>query len=227
MRCRLWLASMVFSRFRSVMIMTIRLMALAALLALHACATNTREPDTENANVGEAADSAVRQTRDGLTDAALSPLEDLNLRRENIPARLAGLDTPYGLTEDQSPDCAMIAEAVSQLTSVLGEDDDLPAPDDDDDEDRAQWAADRSSDAALGAVASEARGFIPFRGLVRDATGASAHARRVARAYRLGGERRAYLKGYGQALGCNWPAAPLRQINGADQRIEFRGDKPD
>jgi hypothetical protein len=202
--------------------------ALAALLIVTACATNTREPDAETTGVGEAADSAVRQTGDGLTDAALSPLEDFNLRRENIPERLAGLDTPYGLPDDRPPDCALIAEAVAHLTSVLGEDDDLPAPDDDDeDEDTAQWAADKSSDSALNAVASEARGFIPFRGLVRDATGASAHARRVVRAYRLGGERRAYLKGYGQALGCNWPAAPLRQINGPDQRIEFRGDKPD
>lgn len=176
--------------------------------------------------MSEAAESAVRQTGDGLTDAALSPLEDLNLRRQDIPERLASLDTPYGPPQGADLSCAVIADEVARLTAVLGEDDDLPSPDDEDDEDRAKWAADKSSDAALGAVASEARGFIPFRGLVRDATGASAHARRVTRAYRLGGERRAYLKGYGQALGCHWPAAPLQDLGTSDERIEFRGDAP-
>ena len=174
-----------------------------------------------------AADSAVRQTGEGLADAALSPLEDLNLRREDIPERLSRLETPYGLPAGAGTDCDVIAAEVYRLTAVLGEDDDIPPPEDEEDEDTAQWAADRSSDAALGAVASEARGFIPFRGLVREATGASAHARRMARAYRLGAERRAYLKGYGQAIGCSWPAAPLPSLDGVGGRIEFRGDRPD
>ncbi len=204
------------------------MLAMFCLFAATGCATNGASSSEDATDMSEAAESAVRQTGDGLTDAALSPLEDLNLRREDIPERLASLDTPYGLPQGGELNCVAIADEVSRLTAVLGEDDDLPPPDEErDDEDRAKWAADKSSDAALGAVASEARDFIPFRGLVRDATGASAHSRRVTRAYRLGGERRAYLKGYGQAIGCHWPAAPLQDIEGLGQRIEFRGDRPD
>lgn len=200
-------------------------MTLFLLAAIGACATNDPDSQGETGAVSEAADSAVRQTGEGLGDAALSPLEDLNLRRDPIPERLAALQTPYRLPDGAKSDCETIADAVSHLTAVLGPDDDIPPPEDEE-EDTAEWAAEKSSDAALGAVSSQARSFIPFRGLVRDATGASAHQRRLSRAYRLGAERRAYLKGYGEAIGCSWPAAPLPQIDGAGQRIEFRGDAP-
>ncbi|MCI4643434.1 MAG: hypothetical protein MRY64_01490 [Hyphomonadaceae bacterium] len=172
------------------------------LLAASLCACASQG----GTSAGDAADSAVQQTGDGLTDAALSPLEDLNLKRTQIPPVLADLSTTYGLPEPLS--CQSIADEVTRLTAVLGQDNDIPPPEGDD-EDRGQWAADKSSEAALGAVESSARGFIPFRGLVREVTGANSHASKVARAYQFGLTRRAFLKGYGQAMGCTWPAAPL------------------
>jgi len=187
-------------------------LALFTLLLASACASSGMD-------AGEAANRAVDQTSSGLGDAALSPLEDLNLRRDPIPPELEQLETPYGALTAES--CAAIARDVQELTALLGPDDDLPPADDEAEEDRARWAADRSSEAALDAVASQARSVIPFRSLVRDATGASAHARKLANAYRLGMERRAYLKGYGQALGCSWPAAPLPP-GPEESRIIFR-----
>ncbi|MEM7768281.1 MAG: hypothetical protein AAF253_12450 [Pseudomonadota bacterium] len=154
---------------------------------------------------GEAAGSAVDQTRDGFADAALSPLEDLNLKREPIPPNLKPLKSPYSSAHDMS--CAEIANAVLALDADLGRDWDAPPPEEDN-ESRAEWAANQSSDAALGAIASQARGFIPFRGLVREATGAESHADRVVRAYQLGRERRAFLQGAGLPKGCLPPAAP-------------------
>ncbi|MEM9739845.1 MAG: hypothetical protein AAF829_08240 [Pseudomonadota bacterium] len=157
-------------------------------------------------SASEATSSAVEQTSDGFTDAALRPLEDFNLRREEIPPPLAPLETPYGIPAGAG--CDYLMGEIATLTSILGPDDDVPAVDEDE-RDRAEWAANRSADAALGAVSSTTRGFIPFRGLVREATGAERYANRLSTAFRLGMERRAYLKGYGQALGCVPPAAPL------------------
>lgn len=192
-----------------------------ALLALAACASN----GTENTSTSEASRSAVDQTTEGLPDAALSPLEDLNLRREPIPDLLKGLQTPYFAAGDMS--CSAIALEIDRLSSVLGIDWDLSLAeiDEETDPDTAQWAADKSADAALGTVRSTTQGFIPFRGLVREATGAASHAAKLQKAYRIGGERRAYLKGYGQARGCDWPAAPL-SLPDPEPFIQFRGDRP-
>lgn len=156
-----------------------------------------------------AVDSAMQQTREGFAEAALSPLEDFNLRREDIPDILARLDSPYGLPDPVN--CILIRDEVIALTAVLGPDSDIPPPDEDD-PDHAQWVADQSSDAALDVIADQATGWIPFRGLLREATGANDHESRVRRAYTLGHQRRAYLKGVGQQLGCPWPAAPLGRI---------------
>ena len=136
------------------------------LLAVFLCACASQG----HTGPGEAADSAAQRTSDGLADAALSPLEDLNLRREDIPPVLAKLETTYGLPD--AADCQAIADEVTRLTAVLGQDNDIPPPEDED-EDHGQWAADKSSEATLGAVESSARGFIPFRGLVREVTGAN------------------------------------------------------
>lgn len=165
-----------------------------------------------------ATSSAIEQTGDGMTDAALSPLEDLNLKREPIPPVLADLTTTYGLPDPLT--CSAIADEVTRLTAVLGQDSDVPPPGEED-EDYGQWAADESADAALGAVESSARGLIPFRGLVREATGANRYADKVARAYQFGLTRRAYLKGYGHAMGCSWPAAPLPGAEDSQSRIVF------
>ena len=181
-------------------------------LALAACASQG------HTGPSEAAESAVEQTGDGFADAALSPLEDLNLKREPIPPLLADLKTTYGLPDPLT--CETIGDEVTRLTAVLGQDTDIPPPEDEDN-DHGQWAADKSSEAALGAVESSARGFIPFRGLVREVTGANSYADKVARAYRLGLTRRSFLKGYGQAMGCSWPAAPLEPVI-EDDKIIYR-----
>jgi len=177
---------------------TMQLSAVPVFLILAGCAS-------DGMTASEATSSAVERTGEGLPDAALSPLEDLNLRREDIPARLETLETPYGV--EDGVDCLSLEAEIAELTAILGPDDDAVSSDDEE-RDRAEWAANRSADAALDAVSSTARGFIPFRGLVREATGAERYADRLATAYRLGMERRAYLKGYGQALGCPPPAAP-------------------
>ncbi len=200
----------------------------AVLIGLAACASTPEageEASSGDAATGQSPAPVGGPSQEEVTDAVLSPLEDFNLRREEIPEKLVPLTSPYSAPDAMLTTCSEIAREVAELTRVLGPDDDLPA--DDEERDTMQWASEESSEAALDAVSSQARGFIPFRGLVRDATGASAHSRRLARAYILGEERRAYLKGYGQAIGCTWPAAPLPSFGLAEEKIQFRGDTPE
>ena len=60
---------------------------------------------------------------------------------------------------------------------------------------------------SAGRVAQAAVGsFIPFRGLIREISGANEQERKIQAAVQAGVARRAYLKGVGEARGCRYPA---------------------
>lgn len=162
--------------------------AVALAAGLSACSSGSR---------------AVSQTQAGFGDAAMSPLTDLNLRREEIPPRLAAIVSPYEPLPSVS--CVTIGVEVLELTNILGPDSDVPPGED---PSLNQQAADGAARLALNQVSSTMSDFIPFRSLVREATGASAHDRRLRAAFERGVQRRAYLKGVGAAMGCAPPAAP-------------------
>ena len=163
----------------------------------------------------------MSQTRDGLSEAALSPLEDFNLRRDEIPKVLAMIENPYDLPVDLT--CPDLTRLIGELDRALGADWDNPQPDE---RLRTEKLADSAATAALDALSDEARGLIPFRDLVRRATGADSHEKRLSIAYKLGAQRRAYLKGYGIALNCEGRAKPDFSKMPA-RTIEYRGDQPD
>lgn len=142
-------------------------------------------------------------------DVATTPVTDLNLRKADIPALLiSAQEKPYdmaGLTR-----CSRIAAAVGELDAVLGDDIDMPR-------------ADRKGGPNAGKLAQWAVGsFIPFRGAIREISGANAQERRVQIAIQAGMARRAFLKGAGEARGCRYPArsniveaaAPEQPANG-------------
>lgn len=166
-----------------------------------------------------ACSTAVDKTSNGFSDAAMAPLNDLNLRRDEIPALLGAIRSPYEPIPEVS--CPAIGKMVIELTNILGRDSDAePLPD----KTMGEQAGEGAADMTLGAVSSTMTDFIPFRSLVREATGASAHDRRLRAAYERGVARRAYLKGVGAQLGCAPPAAP--QPNAGipkDPDIEYRG----
>jgi hypothetical protein len=147
--------------------------------------------------------TAVDRTSGGFSDAALSPLGDLNLRRVEVPELLAAIQSPYEPIPEVS--CTAIARQVVELTNILGRDADAEALPEKSLTDKAGEGA---ADMTLDTVSSTMTDFIPFRSLVREATGASSHERRVRAAYERGVTRRAYLKGVGAQLGCAPPAAP-------------------
>ena len=168
---------------------------------------------------------AVNRTSEGLDDAAMAPLTDFNLRRTEIPAKLEAIISPYEPLPRVT--CVTIAAEVNELTNILGADSDAPPPPP---ASMSQRAGERAADLALSGVAGAATDFIPFPSIVREATGASAHERRLRAAYERGVTRRAYLKGVGAQIGCAPPAAPEpgAGLQKPGPPIEYRSDvQPD
>ena len=138
----------------------------------------------------------------GVGGAVTAPLEDFNLKREDIPeVLLQAQANPYVVTDQD--ECSAIAAEISRLDDALGPDIDAPAVEESTPMDQQAAAL------ALGAVRSTATDFVPFRSWVRRLSGAAQHSREVQTAIRAGLSRRAFLKGVGMQKNCAPPAAPL------------------
>lgn len=151
-----------------------------ALLAAPAVAQEEQEP-------------AANRTPDA-EDVAMTPITDLNLRKDEIPGvLLAAAADPYASVNLKK--CADIAAALAPLDAALGPDMDV--------------ARDESERVSAGAVAkSVVASFIPFRGVLRELTGAAEHQRDFQAAIYAGAVRRGFLKGLGQQMKCPYPARP-------------------
>lgn len=125
-------------------------------------------------------------------DVAATPVSDLNLRKDEIPPLLLAAQLrPYDTTGLNR--CDRIAAAVGNLDAVLGEDVDMPATN------QGGIKPGRVAQSVVGA-------FIPFRGVIRELSGANAQERKLQAAITAGIARRSFLKGYGQSRGCRYPA---------------------
>jgi hypothetical protein len=155
----------------------------------------------------EAAPPGAKDTNRKFEDAATAPLQDLNLVRAPIPAVLAAAQkAPYAAPADDS--CAGVAAEVEALDAVLGADLDTPVTPSN--PSLVERGSDVAGQALVSAVRSTAESVIPFRSWVRRLTGAERYSREVAAAIAAGAVRRSYLKGLGQAWGCEAPASPRR-----------------
>lgn len=128
-------------------------------------------------------------------EVAKTPLRDLNIDGRDIPEVLVAAERdPYATAGlDQ---CNAIVADIAALDGVLGADYDIA-------EDRG---GDRISEGRIGQ--SVVGSILPFRGIVREVTGAAENDRRLRAAYTAGMVRRAFLKGWGLGRGCAYPARP-------------------
>lgn len=129
------------------------------------------------------------------TEVAKTPLRDLNIDARDIPEVLqaAALD-PYstkGLGK-----CNTLVSAIADLDRVLGADYDIAQDD----------GSDRISEGRIGQ--SVVGSVIPFRGILREVTGAADNDRKLRAAFTAGMVRRSFLKGWGMGRGCAYPARP-------------------
>ena len=127
-------------------------------------------------------------------DVAMTPLNDLNLSKDEIPAVLiaAAID-PY--SSEGLNGCPAIQTAIADLDAALGPDMDVAAGE-----------TDRLSTGRM--AKSVVASFIPFRGILREITGAAGQERALQSAIYAGAVRRGFLKGLGQQQGCAYPARP-------------------
>jgi len=156
-------------------------------------------------------DTAKGAAKEGvaLQKAVEAPLADLNLVQEKIPLVLeAAVKAPYALPSQR--DCAALAGEVRALDGALGAD--LDTPPTVSDPGLIARGTNMVGDAANDALKGAAESVIPFRGWVRKLDGAERHSKAVAAAIAAGSVRRAFLKGVGQTLGCQAPAAPLQAL---------------
>lgn len=118
-----------------------------------------------------------------------TPVNDVGLMDIEIPEYLQTMGDPY---ENTPTECSTLRSELARLDRMLGDDLDVP---EDQAENREQRALNATSDT-VGSV------LIPFRGVVRFISGASANERDAREAYQRGLVRRAYLKGLAKEKPC-------------------------
>jgi len=155
----------------------------------------------------------ITQREVDAVDVATTPITDLNIRKDEIPQLLiSAQSSPYDLTGLGR--CSQLAAKIGEFDAVLGDDIDLPHTP------GQRVSAGRVAQSVVGSL-------MPFRGIVREISGANDQRRRVQLAIEAGLARRAFLKGIGQERGCRYPArAATREA--WDQRVaEIEATKKD
>jgi hypothetical protein len=140
--------------------------------------------------IPQTSDKTLPRDRVTASDVAATPLTDMNLRKAEIPAALlAAGEAPYSIAGMSN--CQRLSTGISQLDSALGEDVDI--------------ASSRGKKINVGQVAQDAVGnFIPFRGIIRQISGANEQQRKMQVAIYAGTARRGFLKGLAIARGCHY-----------------------
>ncbi|MGE3691442.1 MAG: hypothetical protein AB7F98_08685 [Novosphingobium sp.] len=161
-----------------------RLISLAIVAAMVSFPASAREPD-----------KPVTQKNVTAGDVAATPFTDLNLRKGEIPPLLVAAEQqPYSLQGLAT--CQQLAAAIGEFDAILGDDLDVPQPG------TQRTSAGRLAQSVVGS-------FIPFRGLIREVSGASKRQRELQAAILAGVGRRSFLKGIGQQRGCRYPARSI------------------
>jgi len=143
----------------------------------------------------KAADSAKDgdkdKTRSEAERVATQPVRDVGIARTNIdPVLQEALKAPYAPAGNGR--CAAINAELTKLNTALGPDfDDNPKAN----EDKAERLALAGGEMLVNTL-------IPFRGLVREISGAAPAERRKASAISAGTARRGYLRGLAQIRKC-------------------------
>jgi hypothetical protein len=167
-------------------------------------ATETKTVATEATHPTVSAVGIDHPEKEGVPGVVEQPFEDVNLIRTKIPPVLLQAQmAPYARPSPTS--CAEITLEVAELDDALGEDfDDQQPVDANVDAKHGR----QTGELMVSAMRDTTEDMIPFRSWVRRLTGAQAHDNIVRLAVYSGRERRSYLKGLGEALGCHYPAAP-------------------
>ena len=141
--------------------------------------------------------NGVTGTADAAFTAALSPLEDLGIRKRKIPPTLKQIaENPYAMPA--TLECDSLKQEMAQIDTLLGPDVDQPKMALTAAEEYAQTGGEMAQDAVVGFVRAQTN-VIPLRSIVRRITGANKNEKEVNNAIQAGNLRRAYLRGLAEA----------------------------
>ena len=122
---------------------------------------------------------------------ATQPARDVGLDKEEIPpVLLKAVENPYAAPPART--CKGLTSALGELNAVLGEDFTVGA----------KANENRTGKIAEAVGKTIVNSLIPFRGLVREISGAAPQERRLQAAVTAGIARRGYLRGMAATKGC-------------------------
>jgi len=163
-------------------------LALLALLAGPALAADNSQAGSSQAPERE---DQIQSVGKSAGKIASQPARDVGVAKTDIPPALQkAWDAPYALKGIRT--CRDLSKAFHELTDVMGPD---FKPGEVKKENRAGKLAEAGGKTIINSI-------IPFRGLVREVTGAAPAQRRLERAIAAGYARRGFLRGVHQTRGC-------------------------
>lgn len=122
---------------------------------------------------------------------ATQPVRDVGLDKDDIPpVLLMAVENPYAPPPSRT--CKGLKNSLAELNEVLGEDFTVGA----------KANENRTGKIAEAVGKTVVNSLIPFRGLVREISGAAPAERRLQAAVTAGIARRGYLRGMAAARGC-------------------------
>jgi hypothetical protein len=158
--------------------------AVAALLLVTAGQAAQQKPP-EGSNTTAPPQSTGKDAKEIVSQ----PVKDVGIQKTKIPPLLVEVSrNPYGTRGTAT--CGQISAAIADLNRVLGPDFSAAPP------------SGKKSNVAKAGGAAVVNSLIPFRGLVREVSGAGPAERRLDAAVDAGIARRGFLRGLRQARGC-------------------------
>lgn len=157
------------------------IVAAPALLAAAPVLAQAQSQQSDGQRLGDKAENVARQ-----------PMRDIGMMRENPPEVLKDAQrAPYSLAGIRR--CQDLRRAIADLSEVLG-------PDVDALDEKGDALPERLAEAGARSVVNS---LIPFRGLVREATGAAEADRRLRMMVAAGVARRGFLRGVAKERKCS------------------------
>ncbi len=141
-------------------------------------------------------------TLDRAGNIARQPVRDVGIEKEKIPEILQeAVENPYAPPPSRT--CRGLNVELGKLNAVLGQDFTVGAATNED----------RNGKIAEAVGRTIVNSLIPFRGLVREISGAGPQERRLQAAITAGIARRGYLRGLASAKGCTIaPVVPPQPV---------------
>jgi hypothetical protein len=142
--------------------------------------------------------ASTREETEHFKFAAFSALRDFNVTATPIPGQLQNLQNPYGRTPYQDQGCQAIWTELQYLNQAIAQNQ------------GRHVGFRRDNNTMVGrfgnlrdtTVQTVATLFTPYRGVVRQVTGAAAHEGNAIQADQRARTRLGYLVGQGQAMRC-------------------------